>query len=101
MAVGQGPAGAAAHREGRVIPLELALHAATRAPFEAMGQEGGELHAGGAGDWILLDRSLEELSSPGGMVGVQVLVTCVGGRVVHAQGPFAGLAGESVDEAVC
>jgi predicted amidohydrolase YtcJ len=74
------------------ITLEEAIAAYTRgsAYAEFADHEKGRLAHGYLADFVVLDRDPWELA-PGELEGIETVLTIVGGRIVHAAGPFAPL----------
>jgi predicted amidohydrolase YtcJ len=72
------------------VDLTTALRAYTINNAFAEGNEGakGKLQAGLLADFVVLSRDLFRIS-PNDIKDVRALLTVVGGRVVHAAGPFA------------
>lgn len=77
------------------LSLEQAFAAYTTGPAFAGGTEAwqGRLAPGWVADFIVLDRD-PYAGPPEDLLRVQVLATAVDGRIRHAQGPLAGIAGE-------
>jgi predicted amidohydrolase YtcJ len=73
------------------LTLPAALHAITTgAAYELHAErEVGSIEVGKLADFIVLDRNLFNIP-PTEIAHVQVLLTVVGGRAVHAAAPFAG-----------
>jgi predicted amidohydrolase YtcJ len=74
------------------VALQEALRAYTAGPAYAAGTETwqGTLEPGKVADFIVLDRD-PYAGPPEDLLRVQVAAAVVGGRVVHASGPLAGL----------
>lgn len=74
------------------VTLEEAFRGYTFGPCYAAGTEAwqGALEAGKVADFIVLDRD-PYAGPPEELLRVNVLATIVGGRVIHASGPLAGL----------
>ena len=68
-----------------VIGVRDALAAYTTGARNCLGLDGGTLEPGAPADLVLLDRDPTEVDWPGGETP-EVLMTIVGGRVVHEQG---------------
>jgi predicted amidohydrolase YtcJ len=84
--------GRAAWYPEEAISLQEAVRAYTAGAAFAAGTEAwqGTLHPGKVADFIVLDR--DPYAGPvEDLLHVRVLATVVGGRVVHAAGPLAGL----------
>ncbi len=90
MALGLGGPDSAGWDPARLLTLEQALEAMTRAPWRSMGLGGGTLEPGARADLIVLDRTTEELRDPEKAASARVELTLLNGEVVHSSGALPG-----------
>lgn len=89
-ALGLGGPNSAGWDPARLLTLEQALEAMTRAPWRSMGLEGGTLEPGARADLIVLDRTAKELRDPEKAATARVDLTLIDGEVVHSSGAIPG-----------